>query len=138
MSDSPDKRTQLLAETFHEDWTSGRPAEFARRAAAHARRRRAVRRTLGATAVVATAAVVAGAFLLSHPEPSPSVSAPVRSAPVRVATALQPATVEPSASTARGYEVISDEELLRQLHGETLIVVKKANGAREILLLTNE
>lgn len=120
MNNREDKNAKLLAETFHEDWTDGRASQFARHAAAHARLRRRVRRAVYAAGA---AAVVAAAALVSFQRPEP-VAAPT-------------ATTAPAPS-ARGYEIISDEQLLAQLRDRPLLVVKKADGSREIVLLENE
>ncbi len=105
---------RLIAGAFHGDWANGPAAEFARAAAAHARRRRAVRRTL---AGLGTATVLAAAFFVS-----------------RQLRPTMPAT--PAIATAKvAYEIISDDELIAQLHDRPLLVVKKDSGAKEIHLL---
>ena len=43
-----------------------------------------------------------------------------------------------SVGAARSYEIISDEELLAQLRDRPILVVRKENGSREIVLLANE
>ncbi len=125
MSDRNDEHDKLLAGTFHDDWASGSAAEFARAAAAHARRRQRTRRALlsGGTGVLLLAMV----FLTLRPAPP---------APSTLATSAAP--VAPLPIAARGYEIISDEELMTQLRDRPLLVMQKQNGAREFVLLANE
>jgi hypothetical protein len=115
MNDHRDPRgAKLLAGAFHDDWAGGPTAEFARAAAAHARRRRTVRRTLataGATAVLAVAGFVA-----------------LQRAPV-------PALPAPPVAKPPAYEVISDTQLLAALKDSPVLLVKKPDGTREITML---
>src|SRR5687768_14739777 len=92
------KDDRLLADTFHENWESGVPAQFARAAAAHARNRRRRRHALGS--ITAIAAVVVFVF---HDKSQPSP--PLAPAPSTAA----------NVAATRGYEIISDAELLAQL-----------------------
>jgi hypothetical protein len=117
MNRNRDRDARLLAETFHADWATGHASVFARAAAANARHRRTLRHTLGAT--VAAIAIGAFTFLATRHSTLPPV---------------QP-IAEKSAVTSRGYEIISDDELLAQLHDRPLLVVKKENGEKEFLLL---
>lgn len=116
MNKKPDQREQLLAELFHSDWAEGPAGNFARLAAAQARRQRLVRRGL---AGACTAAVVAFLLLASvhRPGPAQNVAAPTK------ATA--------------GYEIISDDELLARLHDRPLLAVRQENGTRKFVLLEN-
>lgn len=111
-------REKLLAELFHGDWAGGEAEGFARRAAAHARRRRGIRRIVIASAGMAAVAVALLVALSQRPAPTLTVSAPSRVA-------------------APAYEIISDEELLFQLRDQPLLVVRRENGAREFVLLEN-
>lgn len=124
MTDRDDKQAQLLADTFHADWSTGRAAGFARTAAAQVRRRRRMR---GALALTGVAALIAATSFVAWRE-----RAPVESAKPRVA-ASQPALLNP-----RGYEIISDDQLIAQLRDRPLLVVQRENGTREIVLLHNE
>lgn len=129
MSNRPDNDVKLLAEAFHDDWVGGLAADFARAAAAHARARRRARRTFAALGAAAAAALLV--FSTSRPvAPAPEVAAALPSH--RIATT---AMTMPS---ARGYEVISDEELLAHLREQPVFVLKKEDGTREIVLLANE
>ena len=110
-----DQESKLLAETFHGDWEAGRTSELARRAAASARRHRRARRTLAAS--TAAALIALGLWLAQ-----------------RAPRAALPASPEKTV-VARGYEIISDEELLAQLRDRALLAVRKENGAREFVLL---
>lgn len=118
MNDPSDKHTKLLADAFHDDWNAGSAVEFARSAAAHARRRRRVQHRLSA-ASVATAVVVMGLLALHRraAEPRPPSSAPM---PI-----------------ARSYEIISDEELLSQLRDRPLLMIRSPDGAHAFIPLGN-
>lgn len=120
MNDRNDRQAKLLAETFHDAWEAGRPAEFARAAAAAARRRHLARRSLRAAGAVAL--ILAAVFVArQRPEPSPLS---------RVETS--------KAMSNRGYEIMSDEELLTQVHDQPLLVMKKADGTQQIVALARE
>ena len=113
MNDSPNRRTELLADTLEGSWATGPAAEMARRAAAHARRRRALK---GAALTFTAAAAIAGAFFAGNR--------------TRLPAAL------PLAPVARpGYEIISDDELVAQLKDRPLLVLPQENGAKKIVLL---
>ncbi|MDO8542722.1 MAG: hypothetical protein Q7S40_19955 [Opitutaceae bacterium] len=116
MNRKPERDAKLLAELFHDNWSAGPAADYARAAAAIARRRRQLRRTLAAGA---SAAAVAALWM--------AVSSPRQAIPTQLPAAPQPVT--------RGYEIISDEELLGQLRDRPVLVVRKPNGTREITLL---
>jgi hypothetical protein len=128
MNNRPDRKAELLAETFHGDWMGGRAGDFARAAARHGRRRRQLHRAV--TVLAASAAVFAAGFVALHHSTSPSaaVAAPRVSVP----------TATPPAIPARGYEIISDDELLAQLRDRPVLVVRKQDGRREIVVLENE
>ncbi|MEO5961024.1 MAG: hypothetical protein ABIR80_18105 [Opitutaceae bacterium] len=118
MNNNRDRDAKLLAETFHADWDTGPAATFARAAAATARRRRTLRHTFAATA----AALAIGAFTLVATRPEPLATS------VRVPVAK-------TAIPQRGYEIISDDELLAQLHDRPLLVVQRAGGKKEFVWL---
>ena len=120
MSESRDRQAKLLAETFHAEWADGAPAEFARNAAAQARRRVFARRA--AFTAGGVAAVVAAVIALQHTTPS---------------TDTGPGMAI-SAPAKPGYEIISDVELLHELNDRPLIVVQHENGAREFVLPSGE
>ena len=125
-------RDALLADSFHEAWTSGAPAEFARAAARSARRRRAGFRAAAISATFATVALAWAVFVRPASRPSSVPPAPSRTAAVESAPARAPAPA------ARGYEIISDEELLAQVRDRALLAVTRENGRREIVVLPNE
>ena len=114
MTKHRDDRARLLAETFHDDWAGGPAAEFARRAARHARRRRRLRRGLAASGSVAVALML-GALVHSR-----------RELPAKSAFLVAPTPA---------YEIISDEELLAELHDRPLLVLPRENGSRDFVLL---
>lgn len=120
MNQKRDDRARLLAEMIHDEWTVGPAAEFARTAAAHVRHRRARHRAAFSLAIgAAAAAMILVPSLIQHRPPPPSTAH--RDAPAR--------------PEARGYEVISDTELLDQLHDRSLIMVDQPNGRRALVLL---
>ncbi len=113
MNDSPDPRARLLAETLHGDWCDGPMAAIARRAAAHARWRRRVRR--GSLALTTAAVLGAAVFLIPrHSPPLSSTLVPI---------------------VPRGYEIISDDELLARLRDRPLLVLPRENGTKTVMLL---
>jgi hypothetical protein len=114
MNSRRDRETRLLAGVFHDEWMEGVPANFARLAAAHARRRRRLRVLALGSASLTVATALALAFFSAH--------------------ANRPA---PAPRPAKGYAIISDDQLLSELRDRPLLVVKKENGTREFVLLEN-
>lgn len=139
MSDQPDPRTRLVAETFHDEWASGPAHAFALRAAASARRRRTARHVLTGAGVAATAAVV---FWFTS---RPSLPAgPISPAPAVIATATPAPSPAPAASSALlttgskispAFDVISDEELFAALHDRPLLILPRESAERRIVVL---
>jgi hypothetical protein len=119
MSKRNERDARLLADTFHEGWDEGQPAKFALIAAAHARRRRATRRAL--TGVYAVLAVGSLLYFSARPDREPPV---------------EPSTTGMT-TPVRSYEIISDEQLLAQVHDRPLMVVMKSDGKKEIVVLEN-
>ncbi len=120
MNDSSDPRTKLLVEALHGDWADGPAAAMARRAAAHARQRRAAGRTLATLGAVAT---LVAAILVAQSRRTP--------APAPIATHPLP----PAVATHPGYEIISDDELVALLRDRPLLVLPEQNGEKKIVLL---
>jgi hypothetical protein len=120
MNNRDDKNAKLLAETFHDDWSVGPAAGFARAAAAHARRRRNVRRTV--STLTAASALVAIALLTREQIPAHSETAVHATPPV----------------PARAYEIMSDDELLALVRKQSLLSVTRPDGTREIVVLPTE
>jgi hydroxypyruvate isomerase len=102
-----DNRERLLAETFHGDWSSGNAARFAANAARSARRRRIARVALKTSALACLAIGVVVA-ISSH----------------RDHTRAARTSLPPAATTAAGYEIISDTELLTLVQDRPLLVVQ--------------
>ena len=119
MTEQPDQREKLLAETFHADWTDGPAGGFARRAAAHARGRRLRRRALVGT--VALAAALALAVLPRLMTVSPTSE-----------------SAEIATSGAQDYEIISNAELLAQMRGRPVLSIHNADGSHDLVLLSAE
>jgi len=113
MNNPREQTDKLLAELFHEDWSNGPAADFARGAAAHARRRR-LRSITAAGVTTGLAAILA--FILMH-QPRP---------PHLVGSAVRPIAA---------YEILSDAELLTQLRDRPLLIVQRENGTNEFVLL---
>lgn len=125
MTDRIDKNAKLLAETFHEDWATGRAAGYAMAAAAQVRRRRRIRAALATSGVAVAIALTA--ILTAHRRLSP--------VPATLNVAVNRTAPQPN---PRGYEIISDDQLIAQLHDRPLLVVQKKNGTRQIVLLEDE
>jgi hypothetical protein len=106
--------SNLLADLFHEDWNGGRAVGFARNAAAHVRRRRRLQRALAAAALVFIA--IALRFSFVHQESASSFGGVV-------------ADTNPS-----GYQVISTNQLLSQLHDRPFLVVERGIASKVVLL----
>ena len=120
-------RDRLLVDTYHEDWTSGPARALAAHAARTVRRRRALRRL--ASSVAAITLFASGAWWFSF--------APERLAPSSARIA-GPAHSSPSAhlkSSARGYEIISDAELMSYLLDQSVIVFPDADGRTQVVSL---
>ncbi len=130
MNEESDSRTRLVAEAFHDDWASGLAGAFARAAAAHARRRRALRRSLLVSGAVA---VVLAALLAVSRERSPE-SVECAAKPFR--TIPSPPALLSVVSPA--FEIISDEELMLQLRERPLLILPQPNGTHEFVLLANK
>ncbi len=103
-------KEQLLADTLDND--DG--AQFARAAAAYARRQRALRHAGITAGLVASAA----AFLLTVGQP------PLRPVPV-----IAPSTP--------ALEIISDQELMAQLEGQPVLFVKGSAGITAVVLIAD-
>ena len=127
MNEKPDPRARLVAETFNDDWGAGPAAGFALAAAALARRRRRLHRTLYVGSAVALA-VASAVFLQRVRTP---VAAPIATAapdlPVRVA--------ELASKFSPAFEVISDEQLFAELRGRPLLILPQSPDGRRIVLL---
>lgn len=150
MNDSPsDRRARLMAETLHENWTDGPPAEFARRAAAHARRRRTARKAaLTITGTLALAALVAifsdQRFTLST-SPTPIVStvptlAPTPATPAAAMRSSPAAVSASSTSVAKitpAYEIISDIEFEALMRDRPVLILPQQDGTQKIVVLAH-
>jgi len=116
MSTEPEqRRTELLAAAFHGEWGEGPAAAFALQAAARARRHRRGR-VVGMGLGTAAVAFAACLLVLRRPEAAPAARSAV-------------STRQP------GYEIISDDELLADLHDRPLLVLPQENGGRKIVVL---
>jgi hypothetical protein len=117
MSNKDDRHSELLAETFHGDWTGGPAGDFARRAAQHARRHRGRRQAL---LFAGAATGLAAAIMFSVHRPVPA--------------ALARATQDP----APAYEVISDDDLIAGVRDRPVLVLPQENGTKKIVLLADK
>lgn len=120
MNNRDDKRTKLLVETFHDEWETGAPAQFARTAARAARRRLIMERSLRGGSVLAVLTIAAW---FSREKPAAPRAADELAAP------SQP---------TRSYEILSDDELLAQVRDRPLLAVRRADGTREIIVFPRE
>jgi hypothetical protein len=113
MTEPRDPRDKLLAATLDGDWADGPTSALALRAARSVRRRRALRKTLGA---VAGAALFAAAlFLIFRTGPAGDKA--------------------PKSEPLRGYTIISEEELLAALASRPALILPEETGAKKIVLL---
>lgn len=109
-------KERLLAETLADE--DG--ARFAQAAAAHARRRRAIRQ-MGLAAATLALVLVAGVLLAPKP-PSKTVTGIVQRGPFSRANV----------------EIISDQELLAQLKDEPVLLLKDGSGITGVVFLTEK
>jgi hypothetical protein len=116
----------LLVDTFASDWNTGRPAALARQAAAGVRRRRTARRALTIASLFIILAAVGIMTRRSH------ISAPAERVPALVASAPVPAAVP---LPLRGYEIISDDELLAVVRDLPVLAVRQPDGQRRVVVL---
>lgn len=138
MNEQPDPRTRLLADSLTNDWANGPTSDFARRAAAHARRHRALRRALFTGSVAAAVAVFA--FIAMRPP----ISAPAAQPISHILTASSGAsliarTVSPEVSDSKkspAFEILSDEEFSRELHDRPVLILPEEREGHRIVLLT--
>ena len=122
MNNKHDPRTRLIADTFHDDWTGGPTTAFARRAAAHARTRRAVRRALMTSSALTVIALVF--FFSTH-----------RSPLAYVVTVASLSSARPIAPKTPAYEIISDTEFEGLMGDRPLLILPQKNGEEKIVLL---
>jgi hypothetical protein len=120
-------RDRLLADTYHEDWTTSPASALAAHAARTVRRRRALRRL--ASAVAAITLFASGAWWFSF---SPERRAP---SPVRLVGSSPSIPLAHPESPARGYEIISDAELMSCLRDQSVIVFPDADGRTQVVWL---
>ena len=107
-------RDRLLADTYHEDWTTGPTNALAAQAAHTVRRRHALRRLTSAAAAIAVFATGASWFAF-----------PLR--PTARVAAAQP-----------GYESISDAELMSCLRNQSVMILSDTDGLKKIILLDDQ
>jgi len=120
-------RDRLLADTYHDDWTTGPARALAARAAYTVRRRRTIRRL--ASAVAAVTLLVSGVWWLSF-------TTERRVPPsVRIVGSSHSIPSAHPESPARGYEIISDAELMSYLRDQSVIVFPDANGRTQVVWL---
>jgi len=123
-------RDRLLADTYHEDWTTGPARALAAHAAYTVRRRRALRRL--ATAVTAVALFASGAWWFALPQ---RPFAPVASHAREATLAASKTAAATNAAATRGYEIISDAELMSYLQDQSVIIFPDANGRTQVVWL---
>ena len=122
-------RDRLLADAYHEDWTAGPAGALATHAARTVRGRRATRR-LAATAA-AGVLLASGAWWFSF---SPERVAPPSARPVDFSRSISSAQAE---TPPRGYEIISDAELMAYLRDQPAMILTGADGQRKVIWLDN-
>jgi hypothetical protein len=120
-------RDRLLADTYHEDWTTGPASALAAHAAYTVRRRRTIRRL--ASAVAAVTLLVSGVWWLSF-------TTERRVPPsVRIVGSSHSIPSAHPESPARGYEIISDAELMSYLQDQSVMVFPDADGRTQVVWL---
>ncbi len=129
MSEKPDPRTRLVADTLGDDWTTGPASGYAVKAASHARRRRAARRGIVAAAG-ATMAALAIVVATSIRQRGTSIDP----GPEKSVGAAQIATVTPEKKPP-AYEIISDAELMVALADRSVLILPQVQGGPKIVVL---
>ena len=127
---SSSDRDRLLADTYYEDWTTGPASALATHAARTVRRRRAIRRL--ATAATAIALFAGGAWWFAIPQRS---VAPLASHAREASLAASRTAATTNAAATRGYEIISDAELMSYLQDQSVIIFPDANGRTQVVWL---
>ena len=124
---TPADRDRLLADAYHGDWSSGPASALASRAARTVRRRRAIRRL--ATTAATLALLASGAWWFSF--------APERMAPSSTRTAGSSRSIPLTrvAMPPRGYEIISDTELMSYLRDQSVMILTGADGQKKVIWL---
>lgn len=112
-----EREAELIADLFHEDWAEGKMAGYARRAAAGTRRRRILKNSLAATALVALCALFLYPLVRQRSSP-PEGKTSARFIPLQ-----------------RDFEIISTEELLSQLRDRPLLVIDEGQNQKRVILL---
>ncbi len=111
-----ERETELLADLFHENWDTGKAVYYARQAAVLVRRRRLVKTSLAATALVTLLAALFWPVVRERSIP-------------RERMAKDPAPVQ------RNYEIITTDQLLNQLRDRPILVVKEGRAGKKVILL---
>ncbi len=125
MNEEPDPRHRLIADLYQENWAQGPLGDLPVRAARQARRTR-VHRRLAVVAVPLLA--LAAAVVLFQPSRPASVT-PRVPAPAEIAASL------PRTPSTRGFKVISDDELLADLHDRPLLILGSKDTGQHFVLL---
>jgi hypothetical protein len=107
-------RDRLLADAYHEVWTSGPASSPAAQAARSVRRRRALRRLASTAAAIALFASGAWWF------------------------ALPPRPTDRMAAANPGYEIISDTELMSCLRDQSVMVLTDTDGQKKVIWLDDQ
>jgi len=126
MSRKPDPKSRLIAELFHDDWVNGSTSRLALEAASHVRRRRSLRRAFMAAALTPCALYVA--FLVARFGDLSGVKAIAQAPPERAVGA-------PAGPGHKGYEIISDDELIADLRDRPLLVLGSLETGRQLVLI---
>jgi len=114
MNERPDPKSRLIADLFHEDWDSGSASRLALEAAAQVRRRRVLRR--GAIAATLSTCALLLAVMVARGSSRSVLKPAIESSPERVPVPL-------AVQTHKGYEIISDDELIADLSASLHLTV---------------
>jgi hypothetical protein len=123
-------RDRLLADAYHEDWTAGPAGALATHAARTVRGRRTIRRMVVTAAAGVLLASSAWWFSFSPERVAPPSARPVGSS--RSVSSAQ-AGIPP-----RGYEIISDAELMAYLRDQPAMILTGADGQKKVILLDDQ
>ncbi|HEY5227125.1 MAG TPA: hypothetical protein VIJ19_01220 [Opitutaceae bacterium] len=129
MNERPDPKSRLIADLFHEDWDSGSASRLALEAAAQVRRRRVLRR--GAIAATLSTCALLLAVMVARGSSRSVLKPAIESSPERVPVPL-------AVQTHKGYEIISDDELIADLKDRPLLVLGDLKTGRQLIVIQSD
>lgn len=106
---------KLVAQTFHDDWETGDPLRYARDAAKYARHRHTIRKLV---VVASCLLLLAGTLITIEP--------------------IGPRAGRQIGGAASNYTVVSDAELLAQVHDRPLLALRNGEQVSKLIVLEND